>query len=226
MLGRGVCRGMLGGSRHSNLPFQSLMKGYSTEGPDFKLPTDMRSAIIANHKLGMGFMRRGMAWWQVAMIKKEVDPSFDTEDFIQGAQVAYRAALDRAVGRGRNLKELEGMVGPELYESMAQLVQQGTWVGWEDLEGGHIEVHDVYCEIAQAKLAAPPEGGSDISKMTTAMFDVRYLTYESLIPSEGEGESNGPEMKASTWRFQGELVDDENLPNPALQFKIIGIEGV
>ena len=81
-------------------------------------------------------------------------------------------------------------------------------------------------EIAQASLLFEPKE-TDWTECTDALFDVRYLTYETLVTPNGD--RSGPEMRAHTWRFQGQMLvaeGDEKVPNPDLVWRVIGIEGL
>jgi hypothetical protein len=143
--------------------------------------------------------------------------------------MAYQRVVESAVGKEglRNHDALAAICSNGVQASLRSNAEAGVWSGWNEMEpGSHLEVHDVHVEIARASIVFETQE-TDYKDCTDALFDVRYLTYETLVTAQGE--RTGPEMKAVTWRFQGQMLrpeGDEMVPNPDLVWAVIGIEGL
>jgi hypothetical protein len=206
--------------------------------PVIKFPTDMASSWEAHQKLDVGLLQRFMAKGQVALIRSKVAPWFDPRDFEKGAGFAYRSIVAAAMEpEGQGFEELarERLISSTVSEGLLRLVEEGKWLGWGELKGGNVVVHDLHSEIVHASLVWPEDHtfGQDFSQIESALFDVRFLAYESLqLDKEAELQ---PRMIAQTWRFEGKLLasnDNNNtekggrLPNEELQYAIVKIDGL
>lgn len=198
-------------------------------------PNDMTASWEAHRVLDVGLFRRMAAKAQVALIRSKIDASFDPEEFVKGAGFAYRGVVAAAMEPGgKRLQEMsvdETLFSRKVSKGLLQLVEEGQWLGWGDLEGGKVLVHNLHCEIVAASLVWPEDHsfGDDFRQVESALFDVRFLTYESLQLNEGDEPQ--PKMLARTWRFEGQLLaggdgDGERHTNEDLQFAIVKIEGL
>jgi len=219
------------GLRRARLP-SSHFCTVGDSGPKF--PSDFKSNLQAHRTLGVGMMRRLLAYTQVSLIKSRVDPSFDAEEFTEGAAAAYQQVVRCAMEPSTEepvLQGLQGLLSSDVQQDLGDMVSRGEWLGWGELGGLRVTVHDVHAEIIRASLIFP-DGESNYKECTSALFDVRFLTYESLQPShESEDRDNSeegePQFMGQTWRFQGQLLarsGEEMLPNDELSFSIVAIE--
>ena len=78
-----------------------------------------------------------------------MDPSFDPDEFLAGARVAYQRVVESAAGKEglRNHAALGAICSEAVQAGLTRNADSGVWGGWEEFEvGSHLEVSNLsYC---------------------------------------------------------------------------------